>query len=1010
MLLLAIFALFSSIRPSYGDAAPTAVVLNDPALPHNDASLGQTIEGVLRKAGYAPVQKTMEELMQPQALSPTSCALLVLPDARELPASFLAPFTAYLHAGGHLMAFGLPAWQTVLVKNSNDRWVTAVEDAESHALITPPHPVFEFQSTADVLDWTHSNFPANDGSVKDWVSVTVQGHTAGALHVTLPQMLGWDTYVSPELTSPPFPDGQTLTVFSAKGGPLTPRLSLEWDEKDGSRWIAVVTLTTHWQRYVVPPSAFHYWESVPARSTSSFHPENAVKFSVGLAQSHTGTGIGKQEWSIAEVGTAKTSELTADTDPLQVPIMDSLAPAFEFFPIHGQVKLSATPGQEFLTGMRAFSTRGLSSAQPRPAGGGFEKERNWRWISLLQAADSKSGEWRGTPAALFLYSSGNEYAGGAWASFTIADPAFYKQPKVLDALSELARRMRDGLFLMEAGAQYYTYFPGQEIRLGARVSNLCPKGASGTRRGVVRMRVTSSDGRVAWQKSWPLQVNPGENETESSVWKPSRWPSDGYKVMTELIENGKVIDRLQHDIYVWKPAPHPDWVRIHKDGHFYLNGQQWRINGVNYMPSSGIGQSSGLLFERWLSKPAYDPQIIERDLSHIQHLGMNAVYIFQYIDDIDSQNLLDFLRRCRMHHLHAYVSLRPGVSNELMDYDRSQTESRVWDTCRKLIERYRLAQNDTVFSYEVDWEPSFSRFGRQKRTDKAWKVWVDKRYGGVSAAEKIWGVPATLDAQGNLTGPPIVMLHSPGGPETKMIAAYRHFLDDWLTETYGILARRIRAIAPHQYVSFRMTAASDPLWDDDGPSYQFEGLSRALDFLCPESYGELSQIDGPTATLFRIAYGRSVAPHEPILWAETGMSVWGVNDDDPSLLKAEGEYYRKFYQLAGESGSDGIFWWWYPGGFRVGENSDYGLINPDGTDRPATTAVRHEGQIFLHTALPPAPAVWLDYNRDDHPDGTVGVFRQLKSPFAAAVKRGQHPGLRSHTPVLPFIATEGASR
>ena len=40
------------------------------------------------------------------------------------------------------------------------------------------------------------------------------------------------------------------------------------------------------------------------------------------------------------------------------------------------------------------------------------------------------------------------------------------------------------------------------------------------------------------------------------------------------------------------------------------------------------------------------------------------------------------------------------------------------------------------------------------------------------------------------------------------------------------------------------------------------------------------------------------------------------------------------YRMFIESGADGVFFWWYPGGFRLGENSDFGIINPDGTTDP----------------------------------------------------------------------------
>ena len=45
---------------------------------------------------------------------------------------------------------------------------------------------------------------------------------------------------------------------------------------------------------------------------------------------------------------------------------------------------------------------------------------------------------------------------------------------------------------------------------------------------------------------------------------------------------------------------------------------------------------------------------------------------------------------------------------------------------------------------------------------------------------------------------------------------------------------------------------------------------------------------------------------------------------------------------------DGVAWWWYPGGYRVNERSDFGIINPDGTDRPVTKVIREFGPKLKH--------------------------------------------------------------
>src|SRR5690606_22077407 len=110
-----------------------------------------------------------------------------------------------------------------------------------------------------------------------------------ALHVRIGNLVSWDTFASPDVTGA-FPRGFDRTVFSAKGGPRTKSLAVEWEERDGSRWIATVPLTTEWKRYELTPDAFRYWSSNPDRGKAgdAFRPENARMLSVGLAFSHTG--------------------------------------------------------------------------------------------------------------------------------------------------------------------------------------------------------------------------------------------------------------------------------------------------------------------------------------------------------------------------------------------------------------------------------------------------------------------------------------------------------------------------------------------------------------------------------------------------------------------------------------------------------------------------------------------------------------------------------------------------
>jgi hypothetical protein len=234
------------------------------------------------------------------------------------------------------------------------------------------------------------------------------------------------------------------------------------------------------------------------------------------------------------------------------------------------------------------------------------------------------------------------------------------------------------------------------------------------------------------------------------------------------------------------------------------------------------------------------------------------------------------------------------------------------------------------------------------------------------------------------------------GPWRKLVADYRLFLDDQLREHYATARQLVLSIDPHHAVSFRMSCAGDPTynWDAALP-YDFYGLADAVDIWAPEAYGRIGDWERVKAGEFTAAYARLCDPAKPLMWAEMGYSVWDANRmaPDPEKLRFEGHYFEDFYRMMTESGADGAFFWWYPGGFRRGENSDFGIINPDGTERPVTRVIRSLGPRFLKAPKPGRPNCWLAVDRDRDARGLFGIYEAVGARFWKAIAEGRRPGL-----------------
>ncbi|NIA14667.1 MAG: hypothetical protein GWP08_11355 [Nitrospiraceae bacterium] len=971
--------------------ADTAALVQG-GFPGEDAEVVAVLAEELAAAGYDVEKLDADALCSAEGLA--EAGLLVLPNAATLPATSVAPIEAFLKRGGDILALNAPLWQELLI-NPDGVWTTRDAYERQHAGELPERVLFDF-APEQIDDWVRGKSP--DDGAADY-ETTDEGPRPGqrALHATLTDLRGWDNFGPQSVEA--FAPGHTLTVFSAKGGPETRALSVEWREKDGSRWIAAVPLDTEWRRYVLTPEHFKFWESVPARAHTTLQPENAVQVSVGMSFTHTGVTPGPQEWWLGPFGTARMDDAQAEAAfRPDVPKMDTLAPSYKFFDCTGVSALSVCAGQAIVDGIgEALSLPAgrLRAPHPRPSGAGFGKGRDWRWIPLLEATTG-DGEWRGNPATLMVHAAG-PFKGGQWAAFGIADPQWYRTAAARACMRQIAERMRTGVYLVDGGANFFTYFEDQAMTLGLRA--VC---VGGEDQGNLSGRVTVLDARrkgPAALRRWDVSLAAGVGQTLSETWRPGDWPNDGYRVVAELLKDGAVIDRVEHEAHVWRPKPRKSFITV-ENGDLMLDGQRWRAHGVNYMPSSGIATEDNAYFEFWLGARSYDPEIIERDLSHCASLGLNSVSIFLYRRSMEAQNLLDLLRRLDEKGIKANLSLRPGTP---IDFE--------WDGVREMIEYYRLKDNDTVFAYDLAWEPLWMGHDKRVRWDADWEAWIVERYGSVENAERDWGFGVPRTADGGVTNPSAGQLEQ-DGDWRGMVAAYRRFLDTVLYTYYSRARRLVKSVDPNHLVSFRMTETGNPTMNWHGVlAYDFPYLAAAVDLFEPEGYGRIGDWEQVKPGWFQFEYARWAASELPVVWAEAGVHAWDITtmSSPPARLAYQGGYFDRFYRMLIGSCADGIYWWWYPGGFRTGENSDYGIMNPDGSWRDSSGVIRQRADSFI--AGPDARSVddWITIDRDARADGVAGIYKTVGDRFWQSIAEGHTPGFRTegtgaHSGNCPLVA------
>ena len=591
-----------------------------------------------------PVSKSLWIIKPGDLLSERSLGgvdLLVLPSARSIPTSFIPAIDRYLKSGGRLIACGAPLGSLGVFK-TGDKWMSDADYQTTLERLKPDDVLL----TCDADGVKRLTRSSNDMSRPETIESVAAEDASPAVHVSMASLSSWDT-LSIHFDHP-FKGSERLTCFHAKGSENTRQLAVEWQESDGSRWIATVQLSKEWKNYRAGARRLRAWEPPKGRGGpgDALNPANARRFSVGLAFSHTDFTRGPQEYWFGNLGVAALP-FNSSPDNLKLPYLDGLCPDYQFSPVHGAAHLKTAPGQAIVTESELEAPADLIALQPRPGGAGFDKHRKWRWQPLLEAY-SEDGAYRGDVATLILPLRQEHPA--AVAVFTPADTSFYQQPKVKQLLTDTARAIVRGGFLAEGGSQFFTQLKSDPVIVGARTVQLQPDEH-------FQIRMQLLDAGKKHHDTWAASSADATHTVDASQWT---WP---LALRTELLDphTSQIVDRLDQELYAYDLPEHPNFIQAH-DGQFFREGKPWKISGVNYMPRSGIGMNTDdtELFEQWMGAASYDPRIIQRDLERIKSMNLNEVSAFIDYSSLATGNLLDFLRRCAALDLKVNLAVRPA--------------------------------------------------------------------------------------------------------------------------------------------------------------------------------------------------------------------------------------------------------------------------------------------------------------------------------------------------------------
>lgn len=706
------------------------------------------------------------------------------------------------------------------------------------------------------------------------------------------------------------------------------------------------------------------------------------------------------------------------------PLLETISPGYKMYPMHDIASLKIRDDQGILpAGNTDLPLPGkASSCFRRPTGKGFECGYAYRWIPLISAHD-QTGLERGTAAWMLINQAPIEQdevfrdalrriiattednqakvkmdvEGSVFAAIAIPETEVIGELAGTPLFVNIARHISQGVYLSHGGAREFCYWPGESMQLGATVTNY---GAEKKKVDAI-VRLTSKSSReVVFEQRERFAVKPGKTLKKEFGEIEAGAGSGGYQASIELLSGDEMIDRISYEIGMLSAEKEPEDAFVTAEGtDFRVNGKKWYPVGVNYWPRSAIATEQVDYLYHWLTPGYYDPEQIDDDLQRLEDMGCNFVAIRADYKH-NRRTVLDFLRRCRNHNIFVYlllqtheVTVEPHYFEGIMMPFHFQEEK-----FAEFVEETRIANNPALLAWDLIWEPSnwlfkdnVTMFGWdgdpnfRKKWDQDWAEWIDERYGSLKNAEADWGLTVNRTPEGRITSPSGRQFEE-NGPWRVMVAAYRRFMGDLMNRQYNDACRKIRRIDPNHLISYRQ--GNLPPTD-----YTLTSTHKHVDFFSMEAYSFPPRRNGANKVGFVNRYLCFALENKPFMWNEYGYGgPWGKHTRhlDGEDIVYQFEYVDMVHREAYRNGANGIAPWWFPGGLRASERTDFGITTPEGTLRPSGESLKIYAHLYLtDPPVRPEPDTWMIIDPHAH---SGGIWYITNHPGAEAYEKAAGEG------------------
>lgn len=563
------------------------------------------------------------------------------------------------------------------------------------------------------------------------------------------------------------------------------------------------------------------------------------------------------------------------------------------------------------------------------------------WIPLARAL-APANLLQGWPASLWVDTTDPKLLRAwGWIGW---DPDENAQQPQQALLQLVASRLAQRNFLLRAGFERYSFEPNDTLNIPVKIAVAPPS------RGPWRVtaEMESEDGAVTRRLSDTIAPPHPVSIISTSLFlgtAPRRLQQEQRTTLHVSLlnatnnllyaENRQPV-RMRAEADTVRGAPEE---RIGaRAAMFTLGRRNVLLLGADYAPLSAASPHSGL------DPDFFDPALLKRDISLFRDAGFNAIAVRYTAEEQAPQLriLLDDLRDNRIWALLQIPALSPWNPD--------------WAEAKNLLDGLGLSTNHHVFAISPGIIAPPRPGAEMERLDSAWKAWLEEQYGSVARAEEKLGIHNNTPAIGSWWD-----AENSASPAWRPAA--RRFLEDFAARHYSNCRAFLRA---RNWNGLFSAASGTPLDPAAG--------AALLDFITLDG-AALDASDRDRAA-FYTAYARTVSDNKPTLWINLSAAMpYPPSNND--LRKQASALDNTFREMTRAYASGAII-----GGFTGGplgsDGNDRGLVNPDGSWRPAGDAVRSRMQDWRRAPNQPPPWRGMEIDTVNMPKSPTALWREIK--------------------------------